>query len=146
MLDDSSSPHYALFLLPFDIQLLVQIDLSLFSDVLDTAQIPKVELVEANKIFEEHCRDLYKIFSYYSHNPTTISGSSNSLSVNSPTEVRMGNSEFWRFVRDSKLKLQQTILSQINMGEEEVASGRDAARFIHPLHLNFHILNDDWFF
>jgi hypothetical protein len=87
-----------------------QLDLSAFTDVLDPAPT-KSDVSECNRILEEYCRDLYKIFAYYCQSgPAGMAASL--LHSATQTEPRMGNTEFWRFVRDCKLKLQQTALSQ----------------------------------
>ena len=87
-----------------------QLDLSAFADVLDPAPT-KSDVSECNRILEEYCRDLYKIFAYYCQSgPAGMAASL--LHSATQTEPRMGNTEFWRFVRDCKLKLQQTALSQ----------------------------------
>jgi hypothetical protein len=82
----------------------------------------KAEMGEVNRVLEEYCRDLFKIFSYYCATSAAaqaqatssgaggvVSGGASSLLV-SATEPRMDSSTWWRFVRDCKLKLPQTAL------------------------------------
>jgi hypothetical protein len=106
---------------------LSQLNPPMYPDVVEIISLPRFELLDTNRVFEEYCRDLYKIFVYYcstavplvapivSPNSNAHSAALNAAMVSEP---RMGNSEFWKFVRDCKFKILQTSLGEGTEGEQ----------------------------
>jgi len=84
---------------------------SLYPDVLDSP-LPKSDIIDTNKILDEFTKDLFKIFVYYCYTTPTVgtagAGSAAAVAAATLAEPRMGNAEFCKFVRECKLKLQQT--------------------------------------